>query len=298
MVAVQEALGALTEAQDGVDGSQIYLYGEGWDFGEVAGNARGENATQRNLAGTGIGTFNDRLRDAARGGTPFSGPQEQGFITGLYTDPNESAQGSEGEQLSRLLTASDQIRVGLTGNLADYTFESATGETVTGADIPYGDAPAGYTQDPQENIVYVSAHDNETLFDAVALKAPLETTMRERVRMQNLGLSLVALSQGVRFFHAGSDLLRSKSLDRNSYNSGDWFNKLDFSYETNNWGVGLPPGGGNEDNWPLMSRLLGTLSAPTETDIRRSAKHLQTCLPSATARLYFACERLKKFKTS
>ena len=209
---------------------------------------------------------------------PSPRPQEQGFVTGLYTDPNGSAQGTEGEQLNRLLTAGDQIRVGLAGNLADYTFESATGETVSGADIPYGDAPAGYTQDPQENIVYVSAHDNETLFDAVALKAPLETPMRERVRMQNLGLSLVALSQGVPFFHAGSDLLRSKSLDRNSYNSGDWFNKLDFSYQTNNWGVGLPPGGENEDNWPLMSRLLGTLPAPTETDIRRSVRHLQDML--------------------
>ena len=42
----------------------IYLYGEGWNFGEVANNARGVNATQLNMAGTGIGTFSDRLRDA------------------------------------------------------------------------------------------------------------------------------------------------------------------------------------------------------------------------------------------
>ena len=93
--------------------------------------------------------------------------------------------------------------------------------------------------------------------------------------MQNLGLSLVALSQGVPFFHAGSDLLRSKSLDRNSYNSGDWFNRLDFSEQTNNWGVGLPPGGENGDNWPLMSRLLGTLPAPTLK--RTSAGTPSTC---------------------
>ena len=49
----------------------IYLYGEGWDFGEVASNAFGENATQANMAGTGIGTFNDRGRDAIRGGGAF-----------------------------------------------------------------------------------------------------------------------------------------------------------------------------------------------------------------------------------
>ncbi len=278
MVAVKEALSGLTLEKDGVDGSSIYLYGEGWDFGEVAGNARGVNATQQNVAGLGIGTFNDRLRDAARGGTPFSGPQEQGFITGLFTDPNDSAQGTPAEQKARLLLASDQIRIGLAGNLADYTFQNADGETVRGADILYGESPAGYTQDPQENIVYVSAHDNETLFDAVALKAPLETPISERVRMQNLGLSLVALSQGVPFFHAGSDLLRSKSLDRNSYNSGDWFNRLDFSYKANNWGLGLPLEGENGDNWPLMSRLLGTLPAPSETDIRQNAEHLQEML--------------------
>jgi hypothetical protein len=30
-------------------------YGEGWDFGEVAKNGRGVNASQFNLCGTGIG---------------------------------------------------------------------------------------------------------------------------------------------------------------------------------------------------------------------------------------------------
>uniref|UniRef100_A0A2P2M5S7 Alpha-1,6-glucosidases pullulanase-type C-terminal domain-containing protein n=2 Tax=Rhizophora mucronata TaxID=61149 RepID=A0A2P2M5S7_RHIMU len=47
-------------------------------------------------------------------------------------------------------------------------------------------------------------------------------------------------------------MLRSKSLDRDSYNSGDWFNRLDFSYNSNNWGVGLPPEEKNEKNWPLI----------------------------------------------
>ena len=34
-------------------------------------DARFVQATQPNMAGTGIGTFNDRLRDAVRGGGPF-----------------------------------------------------------------------------------------------------------------------------------------------------------------------------------------------------------------------------------
>jgi pullulanase len=75
--------------------------------------------------------------------------------------------------------------------------------------------------------------------------------MTDRVRVQQVGLSIVSLSQGVPFYHAGSDMLRSKSMDRDSYNSGDWFNKLDFTYASNNWGVGLPVAGKNQENWDM-----------------------------------------------
>ena len=54
------------EAVKRVD-SDTWFYGEGWDFGEVLNNARGINSSQWNMAGTGIGTYNDRLRDAVRG---------------------------------------------------------------------------------------------------------------------------------------------------------------------------------------------------------------------------------------
>ena len=256
MVKLRQRLDALTPANGGVDGPEIYLYGEGWNFGEVANNARGVNATQRNMAGTGIGTFSDRLRDGVRGGGPFSGIQEQGFLTGLFYDPNATNQGSPDDQKARLLLDMDWIRVGLAGNLADYTFVDRCGNSVTASQIDYNGQPAGYTADPQEVINYVEAHDNETLFDAIQLKAPVATAMADRVRMQNLGMSVLALGQGIPFFHAGVELLRSKSLDRNSYNSGDWFNKLDFTYSSNNWGVGLPPARDNQANWPIMQPLL------------------------------------------
>ena len=45
------------------------------------------------------------------------------------------------------------------------------------------------------------------------------------------------------YFHAGIDTLRSKSLDRNSFNSGDWFNPLDWTATDNGFGRGLPPAG-------------------------------------------------------
>ncbi|HSH00980.1 MAG TPA: pullulanase-type alpha-1,6-glucosidase [Anaerolineae bacterium] len=279
MQAVRDALDALTLEKDGVDGQSIYVYGEGWNFGEVANNARGLNATQLNIGGMGIGSFNDRLRDAARGGNPFGGEQEQGFINGLYTDPNETDQGTSEEQLTDLLLSSDQIRLGLAGNLANYSFVTADGNVTAGRDIDYNGSPAGYTQQPDEHIVYVSAHDNETLFDAIQFKAPLDTSPEQRVRMQNLGLDLVMFSQGIPFFHAGSDMLRSKSMDRNSYNSGDWFNRLDFTYQTNNWAVGLPPAADNESKWPLIDPLLANPDlAVNSQHIMANVNHFQEIL--------------------
>ncbi|MCB9008343.1 MAG: pullulanase-type alpha-1,6-glucosidase [Ardenticatenaceae bacterium] len=268
MLAVRAALDALTLEADGVDGKNIYLYGEGWDFGEVAGNARGVNATQFNLAGTGIGTFSDRLRDAARGGSPFGGQTEQGFLNGLYVYPNETDQGSPAEQLIQLQNFMDIVRLGLAGNLSDFRFFGSDGTMIMGQDVGYNGSPAGYTADPQEQIVYISKHDNETLFDIIQYKAPLDTSTAVRARMQTLGNSIVMFSQGVPFFQAGDDLLRSKSLDRNSYNSGDWFNRLDFTYQSNNWGVGLPPAGDNQGMWPTMQPLLANPDlAPTPADI-------------------------------
>ena len=97
--------------------------------------------------------------------------------------------------------------------------------------------------------------------------------------MQNLANSLIALGQGIPFFHAGQDMLRSKSLDRDSYNSGDWFNALDFTYRTNGWGRGLPVASKNHDHWPLFASLLADPALrPGPEHIRAAARHLREML--------------------
>ncbi|WP_433256416.1 pullulanase-type alpha-1,6-glucosidase [Streptosporangium sp. CA-135522] len=259
MLAVREALDRLTLAEDGVDGKSIILYGEGWNFGEVADDARFEQATQLNMAGSGIGTFSDRLRDAVRGGSPFDAdPRIQGFGSGLAGAPNGSAaNGTAEQQRGRLLGYQDLIKVGLTGNLRDYTFTASDGRRVKGSEVDYNGSPAGYTAAPDEVVTYVDAHDNETLFDALAYKLPPATPMADRVRMQSLSLATAVLAQGVSFVHAGSERLRSKSLDRNSFDSGDWFNRLlwDCS-QGNGFGAGLPPRASNEDKWAYARPLL------------------------------------------
>ncbi|MFJ4341338.1 pullulanase-type alpha-1,6-glucosidase [Streptomyces sp. NPDC088915] len=259
ILAVRKALDALTPAKDGVDGRAIVLYGEGWNFGEVADDARFVQATQKNMAGTGIATFSDRARDAVRGGGPFDeDPGVQGFASGLYTDPNASpANGTPAEQKARLLHYQDLIKVGLTGNLADYAFTDTSGRTVKGSEVDYNGSPAGYASAPGDALAYADAHDNESLYDALAFKLPAGTSPADRARMQVLALATATLSQGPALSQAGSDLLRSKSLDRNSYDSGDWFNAIHWDCrDGNGFGRGLPPAADNRSKWGFAKPLL------------------------------------------
>ena len=237
-------------------GRDIYLYGEAWNFGVVGNDARFVQARQANMYGTGIGSFNDRLRDAVRGGGCCdSGPdliRQQGFINGAFVDPNAQSTQTRDD----LMRLGDLIKVGLSGTLRDYRFTDRFGNLRKNAEIDYFGQQAGFTASPQETINYVEAHDNQTLFDLNAYKLPQGTSRADRLRVQNLGAAINMLSQGIPFFHAGQEIMRSKSMDRDSYNAGDWFNKLDYSYQSNNFGVGLPMQGVNGSNWDLMSPIL------------------------------------------
>src|SRR5204862_7629139 len=84
---------------------------------------------------------------------------------------------------------------------------------------------------------------------------------------------------GVPFFHEGDELLRSKSMDRSSVNSGDWFNRLDFTYTSNNWAVGLPPKDSNESDWPVMKPILAdSANSASQAHILRAVAHFKDLL--------------------
>jgi pullulanase len=181
------------------------------NFGVTYYNQIGPNASQVNLYGYGIGTFNDRIRDGVRGGSPFTDERVQGFATGLFTDPSDFTNSalSASQQQAQLLQYSDWIDVGLTGNLRDYTFLDSAGVTVTGAEVSYNGQPTGYTKSPMEAVNYASVHDNQDLFEAVQVKASFGDSIATRARRQIMGMSLVTLGQGIPFFQGGDDLLRS-----------------------------------------------------------------------------------------
>jgi pullulanase len=99
------------------------------------------------------------------------------------------------------------------------------------------------------------------------------------VRMQNLAHSLILLGQGLPFIHAGDELLRSKSFDTDSYNSGDWFNAIAWTGADNGFGRGLPVADKNSGSWNLYRPLLGNPALKVSAaDRSRASDHVQEML--------------------
>jgi pullulanase len=263
------AMEQLQRRVDAAAGRHVQLIGEGWNFGEVASGARFVQASQLSLNGSGIGTFSDRARDFVRGGSAGDSGEkmiaQQGYINGLVYAPNALA-GQRPQ--SDLMHAADMIKAGLAGSIRSYPLTTYNDVTLELQAIDYGGQPAGYASLPGEAVNYIENHDNQTLFDVNVLKLPLSTSSADRARVQMLGAAINALSQGVAYFHAGIDTLRSKSLDRNSFNSGDWFNRIDWSYQDNYFGSGAPPADDNAKDYALTKPLLANRSIkPAPADI-------------------------------
>ncbi|GAA0857432.1 alpha-1,6-glucosidase domain-containing protein [Aliiglaciecola litoralis] len=216
--ATKSTMVRLFEAVKEVD-ADTYFYGEGWTKTD-----RGyEQANQQNMAGTQIGTFNDRIREAVRQGNIFK---------------READNASMGDQ--------DRVKMSLAGTLTNYILEDFNGVASTTSSI------GGYATDPADIINYVSKHDNETLWDKFQYVLPEDLSLAQRVRAQNVAATLPLMAQGIPFFQMGGDFLRSKSMDRNTYDAGDWFNYVDFTMQTNNWDVGLPLAQDNADSWEVV----------------------------------------------
>ncbi len=254
----RDAMERLQRAVDAAAGRHVPLLGEGWNFGEIANGARFVQASQLSLDGSGIATFSDRARDALRGGGCCDGGEglvaNQGLLNGLHDAPNALNAGKD--RRAELLRAADLARIGLAGTLRDVDMQGADGVVRPLSKFDYAGQPAGYASQPGEVVNYVENHDNLTLFDLNALRLPRDTSREDRARVQMLGVAFTAFSQGVAYYHAGIEILRSKSLDKNSFDSGDAFNRLDWSYTDNGFGAGLPPAKDNGKDWAWMRPVL------------------------------------------
>jgi pullulanase len=175
----------------------------------------------------------------------------EGWTAGASTLPeNKRAVKKYAAQLNNIAVFSDDLRDGIKGSVfeaADRGF--ASGDTSKSESIRFGIVAA--TQHPQVNykkvnyskapyanspgsvISYAECHDNNTLWDKIAISTP-GATVAERINMHKLALSIVLTSQGISFLHAGTEFLRSKKGIENSYNKPDSINAIDWNLKTTN----------------------------------------------------------------
>lgn len=91
-------------------------------------------------------------------------------------------------------------------------------------------AETPWCQEPGQMVNYASCHDNMALFDRIRLSAP-EQDRQTHIAMNLLSAAICLTAQGIPFFQAGEEMLRSKPLpgggyDHNSYCSPDQVNCL------------------------------------------------------------------------
>ena len=247
----QVMVDTLANVKSRSNNEEMYFFGEGWDQDSASNVVGGENnATQINMHDTLIGTFNDRIRDAVRGSGPFDHGDAliklQGFATGRCTemndkrkelDPNYSCDPTatnESDYGMHPLNWQDVIRISMAGNLRDYELLTYTDEVKAGKDISYWGAISGYGDQPINTINYVSKHDNQTVFDLIMYKAKKSNTMENKVKMQGIAIATAMLGQSPVFDQQGSDLLRTKYFQNDSFNTGDFSNKVNYAEDKGN----------------------------------------------------------------
>ena len=247
----QVMVDTLANVKTRTNNDEMYFFGEGWDAGSASNVVGGENnATQINMHDTLIGTFNDRIRDAVRGSGPFDHGDSiiklQGFATGRCTemndkrkelDPGYSCDASatnDSDYGMHPLNWQDVIRISMAGNLRDYELLTYTDEVKAGKDISYWGAIAGYGDSPINTINYVSKHDNQAVFDLIMYKAEKNNTMKNKAKMQGIAIATAMFGQSPVFDQQGSDLLRTKYFQNDSYNTGDFSNKVNYADDEGN----------------------------------------------------------------
>ena len=90
---------------------------------------------------------------------------------------------------------------------------------------------ANWTVSNANVINYMSCHDNMTLWDILKLSCP-DSTDADLMARNRLGIGILMVGQGVPFWQAGEELLRSKDGNHNSYNASDAINNIDWEVLT------------------------------------------------------------------
>ena len=177
----------------------IFIYGEGWTAGPSP-LPETQQALKKNAKELkGVAVFSDDIRDGIKGSV-FE-ESSRGFVGG-----------DAGHE--------EDIKFGIVGGVAHPQVDMSK--------VHYSEE--AWSPGPAQTISYVSCHDNHTLFDKLSIANP-DATPAEIVKMQKLSLAIVLTSQGVPFLHAGSEMMRTKNGEHNSYNLPDAINQIDWNWK-------------------------------------------------------------------
>lgn len=203
-----ETMNAVREALNEVDPS-IIIYGEGWTGGDSVLD-EADRAVKKNMyAVQGIAAFSDDIRDGMKGNV-FDA-NDTGFVSG-----------KEGME--------ETIKYAVAGAVEHEQVDVSKNEK----------SDKFWAKAPTQTINYASCHDNLTLWDKLAT-SNAEDSVEDRIKMNKLCSAIVFTSQGIPFFQAGEELLRSKpsavtegAFDENSYNSPDSTNSIKWDTKDEN----------------------------------------------------------------
>ena len=199
-----ETMNQIRAAVDAIDPT-IYIYGEGWSAGSCAYPQEKLAMKASTYQLNGIGAFSDDMRDALRG--PFSDDTKGAFLAGI-----------KGEE--------ESLKFGIVGGIAHKQVDMTR--------VNYDKKP--WTNEPTQQISYVSCHDDMCLVDRLKASVPgLKDMTRsqadrqaELIRLDLLAQTAVFTSQGVPFMLAGEEMLRDKKGVHNSFSSPDSINEFNW----------------------------------------------------------------------
>ena len=166
----------------------------------------------------------------------------EGWTMGATIDGSAQANQSNismitptGKAIGAVAVFNDVIRDGLKGSVFEQTgrgyingaASANTNKVIFGINGGQG-MSQGWSVTDSMVINYMSAHDNNTLWDKLLLSNP-EHSDDQRNRMNNLGAAILMISRGTPFWQAGEEMLRTKDGDENSYKSSDAINNINWS---------------------------------------------------------------------
>ena len=166
----------------------------------------------------------------------------EGWTMGATMDGSEQANQSNigkitpsGNAVGAIAVFNDTIRDGLKGSVFEKTGQGFINGSPNGSwsavlfGIRGGDTGGkGWVVPDSMVINYMSAHDNNTLWDKLALSNP-DATDEQRLKMNKLGAAILLSAKGTPFWQAGEEMLRTKGGDENSYKSPDSVNNINWS---------------------------------------------------------------------